>query len=175
MTDITVRPTGPEEWRLYRSVRLAALADAPYAFCSTWSGENAFPEERWRERLTRRNTFLAEDAEDGGRPCGLVSVLPEEPRRAELVSMWVAPGARGRGAADLLVEAALAWADGHGRPEVRLWVTEGNEPAERLYARHGFRRTGEWQSVREGEDTREFAMVRPEPPAPGDRDDGVSR
>ncbi|GAA0405669.1 GNAT family N-acetyltransferase [Streptomyces luteireticuli] len=157
MTDITVRLLPPEDWRLYRSVRLAALADAPYAFCSTWSGESAFPEEKWQERLAGRNTFLAED---DGRPCGLVSVLPGGPRTAELVSMWVAPGARGRGAADLLVGAALAWAAGRDLTGLRLWVTEGNDPAERLYERHGFRRTGKVQSVREGEDSREFEMAR---------------
>lgn len=163
MADITVRPLTPGDWRLYREVRLAALADAPYAFGSTWSGEIAFPEEKWRERLARRNTFLAED---GGQPCGLVSVVPEGPEDPQgpgtgmLVSMWVAPAARSRGAADLLVGAALSRADELGLTGLRLWVTEGNDPAERLYVRHGFTRTGAVQPVREGEDAREFEMAR---------------
>ncbi|KNB49646.1 GNAT family N-acetyltransferase [Streptomyces caatingaensis] len=165
MADITVRPLAPDEWRLYRTVRLAALADAPYAFCSTWAGEKAFTEETWRGRLARRGTFLAED---GGEPCGLVSVVPAESAGdADLVSMWVAPSARGRGAAGLLVGAALARAAEEGFARLRLWVTEGNDPAERLYARHGFVRTGAVQSVREGEDAREFEMARTTAPAAG--------
>ncbi|GAA2932456.1 hypothetical protein GCM10020221_30280 [Streptomyces thioluteus] len=70
------------------------------------------------------------------------------------------PAARSRGAADLLVGAALSRADELGLTGLRLWVTEGNDPAERLYVRHGFTRTGAVQPVREGEDAREFEMAR---------------
>ncbi|EME98020.1 hypothetical protein J7W19_06465 [Streptomyces mobaraensis NBRC 13819 = DSM 40847] len=67
MPQTTVRPLHPDEWRLYRSVRLAALADAPEAFGSTWAAEHAFTERKWRERLARRNTFLAERDDAGSR------------------------------------------------------------------------------------------------------------
>ncbi|MFG2285545.1 GNAT family N-acetyltransferase [Streptomyces sp. NPDC048595] len=160
MTEITVRPLEPDGWALYRTVRLAALADAPGAFGSTLAREQAFAEGDWRERLTHRSQFLAED--DGG-ACGLIGIVPTDPGAAELVSLWVAPAARGRGAGDLLVREALRWANDRGRPRVRLWVTEGNAPAEHLYTRHGFRRTGRTQPVRPGSSDREFAMLRPAP------------
>ena len=43
----------PEAWRTWRELRLAALAEAPYAFTSRladWQGEGD-REDRWRERL----------------------------------------------------------------------------------------------------------------------------
>ncbi len=61
----------------------------------------------------------------------------------------------------MLVRAVMEWAAGRGSAEVRLWVTEDNRPAERLYARHGFARTSETQPVVPGEPGRlEFAMSR---------------
>ncbi|MGI5337099.1 N-acetyltransferase family protein [Streptomyces sp. CA-181903] len=160
MPQTTIRPLRPDDWRLYRSVRLAALADAPEAFGSTWAREQAFPEETWRERLSRRNTFLAER---DGAPCGLASVLLTDPRSAELVSFWVTPAARGSGTADLLLDTALTYAAAHARTELRLWVAAGNDRAERFYRRRGFTRTGESQPVRPDEPGLEYAMTRPTP------------
>ncbi|MFJ5677966.1 GNAT family N-acetyltransferase [Streptomyces sp. NPDC093097] len=157
MSAISVRPLGAEDWNLYRAVRLAALSDTPEAFGSTLGREQGFTEDTWRERLARRNQFLAED---GDKACGLIGVVQVRPGVAEIVSMWVHPAARGRGVGDLLVLQALRWARDHDCPQVGLWVTEGNDRAERLYARHGFQRTGAVQAVREGEDGQEFAMVR---------------
>ncbi|MDL4820589.1 GNAT family N-acetyltransferase [Actinomadura opuntiae] len=156
----TVRLLEVEDWSLYRSVRLASLADAPEAFCSTLAREEAFAPEVWRERVAARNTYLAE-TEDG--PGGVVAVVPGEDGAAELVGMWVAPAARGRGVGDLLVRAALDWTAERGLSELRLWVVEGNSRAERLYARHGFARTGVTQPHRPGEKQFEMAHVLPRP------------
>jgi len=160
VTTGTVRLLDIEDWSLYRSLRLAALADAPAAFGSTLSRERAFTKQTWQERLAARNTFIAE-VDD--RACGLVAVVTTGLDAAELVGMWVSPGARGRGVSDLLVLAVLAWANERDLPEVRLWVAEGNHHAERLYARHGFQRTGAVQPVRVGEERQEFAMARTAP------------
>ncbi|MER7412346.1 GNAT family N-acetyltransferase [Streptomyces cacaoi] len=157
---VSVRPMTVDDCDLYRELRLNALADAPRAFGSTYAREAAFTAEQWRERLAARSTLLAEA---DGKPCGLAAVIPEGPGRSELVSMWVAPDARGRGIGGHLVRAALELADARGVPEVRLWVVECNPAAERLYTRHGFAFTGEVQPVREGEPTREYAMLRPAP------------
>ncbi len=59
---------------------------------------------------------------------------------SELISMWVAPAARGTGAGDALVRGVIAWAE--QQPPTRalhLCVVKENHRAIRLYERHGFR------------------------------------
>ena len=141
---IEVSVVGEQDWRAWRALRRRALAEAPAAFCSTlagWSGDGD-REERWRARLREvaLNLVLTLD----GRPAGMVSATDPGPDGAvELISLWVAPGARGRGVADAAVEAVLAWARReHPGAAVVLSVKTGNAPAVRLYRRHGFVDTG---------------------------------
>lgn len=53
----------------------------------------------------------------------------------------VADGARGRGVGTRLLDAAIAWLAERGVPRAILWTAEQNTGAQRLFARHGFRRT----------------------------------
>jgi ribosomal protein S18 acetylase RimI-like enzyme len=77
----------------------------------------------------------------------MAAALPAEDG-VELASMWVAPHARGTGAAGALVDAVVAWADA---ATVTLYVVEANVRARRLYERHGFVTTGgTWTRERDG-------------------------
>jgi GNAT superfamily N-acetyltransferase len=150
---------GPADWRLFRDIRLAALADAPNAFGSTLARERELSEADWRERLSRREQFLA--GVNGLSVGTAAGILGGVPGSAELVSMWVDPGWRGLGLGRLLVQTVLEWAAGQGVSEVGLWMTDDNLAAERLYLRHGFEHTGERQPVLPEDATRlESRMVR---------------
>jgi GNAT superfamily N-acetyltransferase len=124
-----------------RRVRLQALADAPDAFGSTYERELARTLDDWRRWLSPGATFIAEDR---GEPCGLVACARDAtvPTVVDLMAMWVAPVARGTGAADALVSQVIAWASGQGARVVRLQVVQDNVRARRLYERQGFRVTG---------------------------------
>ncbi len=120
----------PDEWRRFRALRLEALGEAPEAFgtaLASWSGEHD-REERWRARLSSvpRNLHASLD----GVAAGICSVTGlDEKKRAELISLWVAPFARGAGVAGALIGAALEEARDLG--------------AAAVYRRHGFAETGE--------------------------------
>lgn len=141
-----VRRLHPDEWRSYRSVRLESLRDSPSAFGSTAEEEASLTDKAWQRRLANRVQFVAED---GGMAIGTVGVLDEGDGITEVVSMWVAPHHRGQSVGAALVEAAVTAADEAGAKTMRLWVAEGNKPAETLYERCGFRRTGRSQRVRD--------------------------
>ena len=148
----------PRDWREFRRIRLAALADAPREFSSTLAEAARLSEEDWRERLAGRAQFVVRA---DGQPVGTAGCFIEPDGTAELISMWVEPGWRGRGAGDVLVSAVLGWARRAGYPAVRLWVTIGNGAAQRLYARHGFSPTGAIQPLRpDTPDQLEQEMVR---------------
>jgi ribosomal protein S18 acetylase RimI-like enzyme len=144
---VLVREITADDWELMRDVRLAALAEAPSAFGSTYAREAGFTEERWRGRISERSvTFFAHEETADATPAGLVGVYVED-GAAELVSMWVRPAARGLGVGEALVEAAAAWAKTRDFGPLSLWVTESNAPAVRLYERLGFTPTGERQPL----------------------------
>jgi ribosomal protein S18 acetylase RimI-like enzyme len=155
---------GPEDWREFRAVRLAALGDAPHAFGSVLVNEQALGEAAWRAKLASRTQFAACDTVSGATDppansiVGTVGGYPDGDA-IELISMWVAPAARGRGVGRALVECVIVLARGAGCREVRLAVSEGNAAAERLYARAGFVRTGVTHRIRPGEPWLEADMV----------------
>lgn len=144
---VVVREVTAGDWELMRDMRLAALAEAPHAFGSTYAREVAFTEAQWRGRISDRSvTYLAYDEPGGAAPAGLAGVHVED-GTAEVVSMWVRPGCRGRGVGEALVEATASWAKSRSFPALFLWVTESNAPARELYARCGFAPTGESQPL----------------------------
>ena len=151
------------EWDVYRDVRLASLEEAPSAFGSRLATERDRTEAERRDRLEHRTQFVAREE---GRPIATVGCLAGSEDVMELVSMWVVPPARGTGVADLLVEAVVAEARDQGRATIVVWVSEGNERAERLYVRHGFVRTDRVQPVDVDHPVRgmEFEMRRVDPP-----------
>lgn len=157
---VVVREVTPDDWALLRDMRLAALSEAPSAFGSTYAREAPFTEEQWRGRISDRAvTFFAHVTKES-EPAGLAGVWVDD-GGAELVSMWVRPAARGRGAGEALVTAAAGWARGRGHDSLYLWVTESNEAAGRLYGRCGFTPTGERQPLPSNPALAEVRMRRP--------------
>ena len=147
-----VRRVRPGEGTMLRDVRLRALLDTPSAFGSTHEREVAYEPAVWDERAREgsagdaRATFVAVD----GEVCvGMVAAFPDvdHPGVVDLVGMWTAPEARRQGVAIRLVEAVLGWSTGIGAERLELWVTRGNEPAQRLYERLGFAATGAHQPL----------------------------
>ena len=122
---VAVRAFTPDEWELFRDLRLRALLDAPDSFTSTYAREAAFDEQTWRARTAPMAYATVEDA-----PAGIVGAMPVDDDDAlVLVAMWVAPEHRGSGVAE---------ARRLGRIRVGLWFTDGNEAARRLHTRVGF-------------------------------------
>lgn len=156
---VTIRRLGPEDWQLWRDVRLAALADAPYAYSSTLEREEVFAEAVWRGRLSAHGSMTAV-AFEGAEPAGTIAAFtPPETEVPTLVAAWVDPAYRGRGVGDTLVAEVQAWAEETGRRRIELQVADGNDRARRLFLRHGFVPTGEFEPLESNPATRTELMV----------------
>lgn len=127
--------TQDSDWRLWRELRLAALADAPAAFPGAAAAWDRGGEQRWRGWLTDPNA-LAVVALDAETPIGLVRGLVE-PDAAWLYSLWVSSGHRRGGTARQLIGAVVRWAETRSHL-LRLSVVPDNTPAIHLYRRLGF-------------------------------------
>ena len=128
----------------YRELMLEAYEQAADAFTST-AEERALEPLFWWEKRIASADGLSESfgAFDKASLVGTValeySAKPKTRHSALVIGMYVRPAHRGSGAAGALLQAAIAAAA--ARPEVqglRLTITEGNEPAIRLYKSVGF-------------------------------------
>jgi ribosomal-protein-alanine N-acetyltransferase len=106
-----------------------------------------FAPEPWSERmfwselgqLETRHYIVA--VAEGGALVGYAG-LCDYPDEAWVQTMAVAPAAQGGGLGGRLLEELLEEAARRRQRVVSLEVRADNEPAQRLYARHGFARTG---------------------------------
>lgn len=128
----------------YRELMLEAYAQAADAFTST-AEERAHESLSWWENRTAgadgssESFGVFESASLVGSVTLQYSAKLKTRHSALVVGMYVRPNHRGSGAAAALVQAAIAAAK--ARPEIqslRLTVTNGNEPAIRLYTSAGF-------------------------------------
>jgi ribosomal protein S18 acetylase RimI-like enzyme len=126
---------GPADWEQFRDVRLASLAEAPSAFLSRYADWVDATAERWQARL--RDVPLTLVARSGASVLGVVSGRRAGEEWVELISMWVAPPARGQGVARQLIDAVVSWGAAEGR-STYLMVRSHNTRARRSYERAGF-------------------------------------
>jgi len=136
---VEITRIGPADWERFRTVRLAALSDSPAAYGSRHADWVDAPAERWQARLTQVPLTLL--AQEGPEVVGVVSGQPGDEDWVELISMWVAPAARGTGVAGQLIDRVVSWAAGQDR-RTYLMVRSDNHRARKSYERAGFVDTG---------------------------------
>jgi GNAT superfamily N-acetyltransferase len=145
---------------------MRALAESPRAFGSTLADTAARSAGEWAERAAA-NAAGVESVlfvtEAGGRWVGLAGgfIEAENTDEPQVVSMWVDPAWRRSGLAGRLLDEVIEWAQAGGATSVHLWVTEGNDPALRLYKRFGFVFTGGSAPLPSAPSKRELRMARP--------------
>lgn len=142
---IEILPLHPDAWQLHRDVRMAALADAPYAFTTQLADVVGRSDEEWAGITYRRASdpngvtyFAALD----GTPCGMAACVLTD-LGAEMLAVWVAPRRRRQGVAEAMVDYARAWALARGADQLVVGVFADNAGAIALYRRVGFVDTGE--------------------------------
>ncbi len=131
----------PGEGQRLRAIRLRALAEAPDAFATTLAASEGRPPEVWEDQVLALPTFVWRE---GSADLGMVRGARADGDAATgyLISLWVAPEARGRGVGGALVGEVVAWARAAGLRRLVLDVGEHNAAARRLYERADFVATG---------------------------------
>ncbi|GIG67940.1 GNAT family N-acetyltransferase [Phytomonospora endophytica] len=112
----------------------------------SWDSSSGFPsmrepkESAFNERTTPANYVLAEV---DGKVVGYSRLMPKTPVAENshvkgIYGLAVVPEARGLGVASKLLEASADEARRQGARKISLGVFSTNEPARRLYAKHGY-------------------------------------
>lgn len=140
---LEIAPLNPQDWPLYREIRLEALLDSPQAFGSVYRDQVVKPESFWRDRLVQSSAGPGSwllFARLDGRIVGMIGAFtnPEEPGVATVVGVYVSPSARGKGIGRAMLQAILAVVFTAGIPTARLGVNSEQVPALSLYRSFGF-------------------------------------
>jgi GNAT superfamily N-acetyltransferase len=121
-----------------RSMRLEALRDAPSAFVTTLEAERGRPSDYWEEQFDLATWVIAQH---GARTVGIAALLrpdPASPSCRFIESVWVEPEYRGHGVLRQMLDHLEGRAKEGDATELRLWVLDTNESAERAYVKLGF-------------------------------------
>ncbi len=160
---IRVRQLQKGQGLLWRDLRLAALADSPDAFATTYESQVGRSEAEWKRMLDERvadprsASFVAEiEGESAG--MAFCQLDTTDRRVAHVYSFWVAPRFRRRGVGRALLASALVWIRTQGAQVAELSVNETSESAISLYAAAGFADTGRREPLREGSPQQRVVM-----------------
>jgi ribosomal protein S18 acetylase RimI-like enzyme len=123
------------DWEQFAELRLRALTDTFGPSDQQYLIEARFTPADWRRRLRDHAQFVVFLA---GQPVGMVAAYRESAETAYVYSLWLDPGARGRGLARRLVVAALDWAARRGVRTATLRVAPDNAAARTVYQNLGF-------------------------------------
>jgi len=153
---MTIHPLDASHAEAYRQLRLEALEQYPEAFASSHEEEQAWPIERFSNRLNSSDKFTLGAWLDQTL-IGSVTLIPEQrtklKHRANIVAMYVRPEHRSSGIGRQLMQQAIELARELGHIEqIYLSVMAHNEPAKRLYMALGFEAYGkDWRALKIGD------------------------
>ncbi|WP_311759517.1 GNAT family N-acetyltransferase [Paracoccus broussonetiae] len=162
MRDMEIRRLTPDEFPIFKAIRLEALGSEPAAYASSAGDWARLSDEEWRGRL-QIPVFVAFRA---GNPVGIMGLLPQQAskmkHRATLIMVYLRPEERGGGAAQALLDALIAEARKAGISQIELNVSCRNPRAIRFYERSGFDRIGIIPAgmIHEGQEIDEMIMAR---------------
>jgi ribosomal protein S18 acetylase RimI-like enzyme len=151
----TIRPIRAEDVMAFRDLRLDAFKRHPDIFYGARYVERlAEPLSYWQAQVQRgldsRTGMIFVAAADETLAGTLALERDDTPQFRHNGRIWhvyVRPEWRGRGLADALIDACVAWAQSESIRVLRLSVAANNSTAIRCYARHGFAVYGVEQEV----------------------------
>jgi ribosomal protein S18 acetylase RimI-like enzyme len=157
----------PDDWRELKTLRLEAFRSEPAAFSTSYDEALARTDEEWRDQLAdpRRVVLLAWASQ---RPVGMVGAYRGADDGGQSIAivfgMYVNREFRRQGVGRGLLASLIDLVSGF--PEIatiRLWVTEEQESARRLYESAGFQIVGQEVQNRQGDGRLhdELVMERP--------------
>lgn len=134
-----IRLLTPDDFALWKAIRLEAVSEHPPAFGGSYQEESIRSDEEWAQGLVTSHIFVYLDGE---RPVGVAGYfffdLNKLRHRAKIFTVYVNRDYRGRGIMDWLLGAIAYHARDQGIEQLHLDVGTYNASARRCYERNGF-------------------------------------
>lgn len=140
--DYTLRRFGVEDWKLYRAIRLKALAITPCVYGSHYQLEWEFNDELWIGRLENvRNAIWGLYFKDELIGVTAANGNPDNPSEVRFTHSFIVPEHRGKGLSSLFYKARIDWARSKNLKKAIVTHRAGNEPSRAANQKHGFKYT----------------------------------
>lgn len=138
---IEIFKLSPQEAMRFKAIRLRSLAEDPDAFGTKFDTAKTWSDDNWISQVQKMNTFLAMIQ---GNDVGVIRLVKDEEDLdvAWLISMWVAPEARGKKVASKLLDFVIDFAKKDQIKVLKLDVVDSNIAAIALYEHYGFLENG---------------------------------
>ncbi|WP_395447700.1 GNAT family N-acetyltransferase [Aminobacter sp. UC22_36] len=160
---MTVRLLAPDDYEVFKRIRLEALRTAPEAFASSASDWEKLPDDEWRRRIENNSVVVCFRQDE---PVGIMGLMRQQSskmaHRASLIMVYMRPSERGGGQAAAMLGLLLDHARASGIWQVELAVSAENPAAIRFYRREGFDEIGRIPAgfLHEGREIDEIMMAR---------------
>jgi ribosomal protein S18 acetylase RimI-like enzyme len=134
-----IRLLAPEDFALWKALRLEALAAHPPAYNGSFEEESVKSDGVWISELqTNRVFFYMVDGQSAGMAGYYASGQKKKSHQGIVFTVYVRPEFRGRGIMDWLLQALAYHARDHGVEQLHLGVDVHGDAAIRCYERNGF-------------------------------------
>jgi ribosomal protein S18 acetylase RimI-like enzyme len=141
---IEIRELKPDEWEIYRDIRLKALKDEPDAFISTYDETSKRAESEWRQKLISQERSFTLFAFRNGKAIGMMGTYQDSSDNQgvlDLFGVYVLREHRGTGVAQELMKNIISRARKiPGVTKIRLECEYSQIAARRFYEKVGFKK-----------------------------------
>lgn len=137
MDNFRIKTLTPDEWELYRSLRLRSIQADPQAFGKSLEQAQSEEESAWRNRLDKDPHVFLEDIERD-MLVGMAGAFSNDGKTFMINQMWIDPIARGKGNGRLVLEGIIREVQSRGATKVTLFVNVNQSSAVGLYEKLGF-------------------------------------
>ncbi len=145
---VLIRKLTEDDMEAVWALRLQALAESPESFGSTYEDTLARGQKSILRRLRQGNTdnFYFGAFDETLTLVGMIGLVREagikSRHKADIVSLYTLPSARGQGVARALMQAVIDYAKQQGLEQLLLAVVTTALPARNLYRSLGFQTYG---------------------------------
>ena len=143
---INIRRIVPNEYEIYRSIRLKSLQEDPYAYSTKYDEANKRANQSWIDQVNEMAlsqdvcAFLVFDNQEAIGLCGLYRNR-ENKREGEIVQVWINNAYRSCGIAKEMITKIMEWAKDNKINSIIAKVYLNNPRAIRFYEKIGFEST----------------------------------
>lgn len=139
----------PDQWKEYKTMRCAALAEAPYAYSSTLENALERSAEDWMQithQYTSHSNSVTYFAFEDNAACGM-SACVISGEEVELYAVWVDPAHRRKGVGRALIDFGRTWSRSKSATQLRVGIFDDNIDALAFYRSVGFTDSGRTDPV----------------------------